>query len=69
MADWPDDPPLFVMVMGCSGCGKSSWKRYHRDDLPPDYLDLDSIAEGLGSWDSEAAGRKHGTSPAHRWQA
>ena len=39
--------------MGCSGCGKTTWKRANRDALAEVHIDLDSIAEGLGNWDSE----------------
>ena len=27
MAELPDDRPLFRMVIGCNGAGKSAWKR------------------------------------------
>lgn len=53
MADIPDNRPTFTIVMGCNGSGKAAWKRANRDLLPSLYLDLDSIAEGYGSWDDE----------------
>lgn len=53
MADILDDKPVFIIVMGCNGCGKTTWKRANRDILTPVYIDFDSIAEGVGSWDSE----------------
>lgn len=53
MAELPDDRPLFRMVMGCNGAGKSAWKRANYDALPRDYYDLDSLAGGLGDWNSD----------------
>ncbi len=41
--------------MGCDGCGKSMWKRENWDLLPDRYYDQDSVAAGVGGWDSEVA--------------
>ena len=41
--------------MGCNGCGKTTWKRANREALAEIYIELDSIAEGIGNWDSEAS--------------
>ena len=41
--------------MGCNGSGKSAWKRASYDRLPDRYFDQDSIAGGIGDWDSEDA--------------
>ena len=43
--------PRFVIVIGANGAGKSTWCRSHRDALPPNFYDADSIAQGLGSYD------------------
>ena len=40
--------------MGCDGCGKTTWKRANREALAEVHIELDSIAEGIGNWDSEA---------------
>ena len=58
MADQLDNRPLFTIVMGCNGCGKSAWKRENRDRLPERYYDQDSIAGGIGDWDSEIARKR-----------
>ena len=55
MADQPDSRPVFTIVMGCDGSGKSAWKRANYDRLPDRYFDQDSIAGGIGDWDSEDA--------------
>ena len=55
MADQPDSRPVFTIVMGCNGSGKSAWKRANYDRLPDRYFDQDSIAGGIGDWDSEDA--------------
>jgi len=60
MADQLDSRPVFMIVMGCNGCGKSAWKRSHYDLLPDRYFDQDSIAGGIGDWDSEDARRRTG---------
>ena len=38
--------------------GKSTWCRDHRDELPGDFYDADSIAEGLGDWNSPTKQRE-----------
>lgn len=55
MADQLDDRPVFTIVMGCNGAGKSAWKRGHYDLLPERYFDQDSVAGGIGDWNSESA--------------
>lgn len=55
MADILDNKPVFTIVMGCNGCGKTTWKRANRDALADVHIDLDSIADGLGNWDNEAS--------------
>ncbi len=58
MADQLDQRPVFTIVMGCNGAGKSAWKRAHYDLLPERYYDQDSIAGGIGDWNSEEARRR-----------
>lgn len=55
MSDQPDDRPVFTIVMGCNGVGKSVWKRANYDRLPNRYFDQDSVAGGIGDWNSESA--------------
>ena len=55
MADQLDNRPVFTIVMGCNGAGKSAWKRGNYDRLPSRYFDQDSIAGGIGDWNSEEA--------------
>ena len=55
MADQLDNRPVFTIVMGCNGAGKSAWKRENYDRLPERYFDQDSIAGGIGDWNSESA--------------
>ncbi len=55
MADQLDNRPVFTIVMGCNGVGKSAWKRHNYDLLPDRYYDQDSIAGGIGDWNSEHA--------------
>ena len=50
-----DPRPVFTIVMGCNGVGKSAWKRKNYDLLPERYYDQDSIAGGIGDWNSEEA--------------
>jgi len=59
MSDQPDSRPVFTIVMGCNGVGKSAWKRHNYDQLPDHYFDQDSIAGGIGDWNSETP--RHGT--------
>jgi len=58
MADQLDNRPVFTIVMGCNGAGKSAWKRAHYDLLPDLFFDQDSIAGGIGDWNSEHARRR-----------
>ncbi len=55
MADQLDNRPVFTIVMGCNGAGKSAWKRDNYDRLPDQYFDQDSVAGGIGDWNSEEA--------------
>lgn len=49
----PLDPrPVFTIVMGCDGVGKTAWKRANHDPLPSRYFDQDSFAGGIGNWNS-----------------
>ena len=50
--------PRFVVVIGANGAGKSTWCTAHRDELPRDFYDADSIANQLGSYDDPADQRK-----------
>ena len=55
MADQLDNRPVFTIVMGCNGAGKSAWMRANRDRLPERHYDKDSIADGVGGWDTTSA--------------
>ena len=55
MSELLDPRPVFTIVMGCNGVGKSAWKRKNYDLLPNRYYDQDSIAGGIGDWNSEEA--------------
>ncbi len=55
MGDQLDNRPVFTIVMGCNGAGKSAWKRANYDLLPDLYIDQDSIAGGFGDWNREPA--------------
>ena len=44
--------PVFTIVMGCSGVGKTMWKRANYDVLPDRYFDQNSFAGGIGDWNS-----------------
>ena len=55
MSDQPDSRPVFTIEMGCNGVGKSAWKRHKHDQLPEQYFGQDSIAGGIGDWNSERA--------------
>lgn len=55
MADQVDNRPVFTVVLGCGGAGKTAWKRDNWDRLPDWYFDHDSFAGGVGDWDTEAA--------------
>ena len=55
MSELIDPRPVFTIVMGCNGVGKSAWKRDNYDVLPDRYFDQDSIAGGIGDWNSPEA--------------
>ena len=55
MADQLDNRPVFTIVMGCNGAGKSAWKRANQERLPERYFDKDSIADGIGGWETADA--------------
>lgn len=55
MSELIDPRPVFTIVMGCNGVGKSAWKRKNYDLLPTRYFDQDSIAGGIGDWNSPEA--------------
>lgn len=44
--------PRLVVVVGANGAGKTTWARRHRNRLPEDFYNADSIAEGLGDANS-----------------
>ena len=43
--------PRFALVIGAPGAGKTTWRRCHRRELPPNFYDADSLADGLGGYD------------------
>ena len=47
-----------TIVVGANGAGKSTWIRNNRRELPANFYDADSIAEGLGSYDDPALQRQ-----------
>lgn len=55
MSELIDPRPVFTIVMGCNGVGKSAWKRQNYDLLPARYFDQDSVAGGIGDWNSPEA--------------
>ena len=55
MSELLDPRPVFTIVMGCDGAGKSAWKRDNYDLLPSRYFDQDSFAGGIGDWNSSEA--------------
>ena len=47
--------PKLIIVIGSNGAGKSTWCDTHRSRrLPADFYNADSIAKGLGDWNSPA---------------
>ena len=44
--------PKLTIVIGANGAGKSTWCDQHRGDLPGSFYNADSIARGLGDWNS-----------------
>ena len=55
-----DRRPVFTIVMGCDGAGKTAWKRHNYDRLPRRYFDLHSLAGGLGDWNGPDARERAG---------
>ena len=55
MSELIDPRPVFTIVMGCTGVGKTAWKRDNYDALPDRYFDQHSIAGGIGDWNSPEA--------------
>ena len=55
MSDITSNNPVFTIVMGCNGVGKSAWKRSHFDELPERFIDQDSLAGGLGDWNKNSS--------------
>ena len=55
MSELIDPRPVFTIVMGCNGCGKSMWKRESWDLLPSRYYDQDSVTAGVGGWEKKEA--------------
>ena len=50
--------PKLTIVIGANGAGKSTWCEQHRSArLPAEFYDADSIARGLGGWNSARAQR------------
>ena len=47
--------PKLTIVIGGNGAGKTTWCRRHRDRLPGQFYNADSIAEGIGDWNSPRA--------------
>ena len=44
--------PKLTVVIGGNGAGKSTWCQNHRENLPGHFYNADSIAQGLGDWNS-----------------
>jgi len=44
-----------TIVIGGNGAGKTTWCKQHRKELPEKFYNADSIAEGLGDWNSPTA--------------
>ena len=47
-----------IIVIGANDAGKSTWIRSNRRELPANFYDADSIAQGLGSYDDPALQRQ-----------
>ena len=50
--------PRLVIVIGGNGAGKTTWVNRHRDALPAQFYNADSIAAGFGDWNDEARQRE-----------
>ena len=46
--------PRLIIVIGANGAGKTTWCRRHGELLPEHFYNADTIAEGLGGWNSPA---------------
>ena len=55
MSEQIDPRPVFTIVMGCAGVGKTAWKRRNGGLLPDRFFDPISLAGGIGDWDSPEA--------------
>ena len=44
--------PKLTIVIGANGAGKSTWCEWYREELPTNFYNADSIARGLGDWNS-----------------
>ena len=55
MSERIDPRPVFTLVMGCWGAGKTAWKRENYGLLPDRYFDRGSLAGGIGDWNSPEA--------------
>lgn len=44
--------PKLKIVIGANGAGKSTWCKAHQSELPLHFYNADSIANGLGDWNS-----------------
>ena len=53
MSDQLDNRPVFTILMGCNGAGKSAWKRLNYDRLPERFIEQDAVAGGFGDWNNE----------------
>ena len=50
--------PKLTIVIGANGAGKTTWCREERSRLPKHFYNADSIAEGLGDWNSPTQQRQ-----------
>ena len=55
MSELIDPRPVFTIVMGCDGVGKTAWKRKNYHLLSMRHFDEDSFAGGIGDWNSQEA--------------
>ena len=44
--------PRRTIVIGANGAGETTWCERHREELPIDFYNADSVANGLGDWNS-----------------
>lgn len=50
--------PHLTIVIGGNGAGKTTWANTHRNVLPSQFYNADSIAVGLGDWNDEERQRE-----------